>query len=100
MSQRHTVYNMTLNVTNKWFQLVGTVSNLYARKDFFYWYQKQQQQVIIFPSDTIVHQFLDFVTVKYVHGIIRIIRNRSQEKKDLQRHHICLTDSDQNYILE
>ena len=45
-----------------------------------YWEQKNRQQVIIFPTRTIAHPFLDVVAVKYVHGIPRNFCNRNQSK--------------------
>ena len=43
---------------------------------------------------------LDTVAVKDVHNITRSICNINQAKQYLQRHPICLTDSDYDYILE
>ena len=40
------------------------------------------------------------MAVKHVHDIPRIICNRNQTKQNLQRHPVCLTDSDHEYILE
>ena len=61
--------------------------------------QKNQKQVIIVPTQNIVHPCLDVVAVKYVHDIPRSIFNRNQAKQDLQRHPIFITDSDHNDIL-
>ena len=66
----------------------------------WYWEHKKKQQVIIFPTQTIVHTCLDVVTVKYVHDIPKSICNRNNKKQDLRKHPICLTDSDHDYILE
>ena len=66
----------------------------------WYWEQKKYQQFIIIPTKTIVHTCLDVVSVQYVHGIPRSIRNRNQAKQYLQRHHLRLTDSYPDYILE
>ena len=60
--------------------------------------QKQQQQVIIFPIHNIVHICIDFMVVKDVHNINRKKFNRNQEMQALQRHLICLTNSDHTYI--
>ena len=65
-----------------------------------YWEHIQQQQVIIVTTLTILQPCLDVVLVEYVHDIPRSICNRNQSKQDLQRHPICLNDSDHNYILE
>ena len=37
---------------------------------------------------------------KCVHGITKNVYNRNQAKQALQRYPICLTDSDNNYIIE
>ena len=66
----------------------------------WYWENKNQQQVIIFITWTIVHTCLELVTVKYVHNIPRSVYSRNQQKQALQRNPSCLTDYDQNYILE
>ena len=57
------------------------------------------QQVIIFPKQTIVHPYLDYVAVKGVYDIRRSIFNRNKTKQALQRHPKFLTDSDNDYIL-
>ena len=59
-----------------------------------------QQQAIIYPTQTIVHPYIDVVVVKYVHDISKEIFNRNHAKQDLQKHPICLTDSDHYFILE
>ena len=66
----------------------------------WYWEQKNQQQVIIFPTRTIVHQFLDVMAVKDVYDTPKIICNRNQSKQALRKHNICMNDSDHDYILE
>ena len=66
----------------------------------WYWNQKQQKQVIIFPTNTIVHTCIDAEKVKYFHEIPRSICNRNQEIQALQRNVIRLTDSDYNYTFE
>ena len=65
-----------------------------------YWEQKNHQQVIIFPTRTIAHPFLDVVAVKYVHDIPKIVCNSKNAKQAVQKHPICLTDSDRDCILE
>ena len=61
---------------------------------------KKQQQVLIVPTQTIVHSCLDVVVVKDVHDISKIICNRNNSKQDLRKHPICLTDCDHDYIPE
>ena len=65
-----------------------------------YWEHKQQQKVIIVSTQTILYQYIDVVTVKYVQDIPRSACNRKQEKMALQRHYIRLNDSGYDYILE
>ena len=69
-------------------------------KTNLYWYQKNQKQVIIVTTLTIVHLCIDIVTVKSVHDIPISIYKRNQQKKSLQRHRICMTDSNHDYIIE
>ena len=66
------------------------------------WYreQKNQQQVIISPTRTIMHSFLDVLALKDVLDFPKNICNRKHEKQDLRKHPICLTDPDHDYILE
>ena len=52
------------------------------------------------PTHTIVHTCLDVFVVKDVHYITRSDFNINQTRKDLQRHLICLTDYDDDYILD
>ena len=66
----------------------------------WYWEQKSRQQVIIAPTWTILYPCLDVVSVKDVHDIPKIIYNRNNAKRALRKLHICLTDSDHDYILE
>ena len=40
------------------------------------------------------------MTEKFVHDVPRSVCNINQAKHALQRHPICLTESDNNYILE
>ena len=40
------------------------------------------------------------MVVKGVYAITRSVCNRNQEKLTLQRHPICLTDSDHDYIID
>ena len=49
----------------------------------WYWEQKNQQQVIIVPTQTIVHPCIDVVEVKYVHDILRSVFNINQAKQAL-----------------
>ena len=72
---------------------------LYARKYKVLLGEKQQQQVIIVPTQTILHTYLDVMVVKYVHDIPIIVCSRNEPKQALQRHPF-LTDSDNDYIIE
>ena len=69
-------------------------------KTNWYWEQKNHQQLIIFPTQTILHPCLDVVAVKCVHYIPKIICNRNKAKQDLRKHPIFMTDSYHDYILE
>ena len=40
------------------------------------------------------------MVVKDVHNIPRKVCNRTQAKQYLKRYHICLTDSDHDYIID
>ena len=62
--------------------------------------EENQQQVIVVLTHTILHPCIDVVTVKEVHGMLISVFNRNQTKQALQRHPICLTNYDNNYILE
>ena len=52
------------------------------------------------PTQTIVHPYLDGVLVKYFCDIPKSICNINHAKTALQKHHICLTESDHDYIIE
>ena len=69
-------------------------------KKIFYWEGKNHQQLIVFTTHTIVHTCIDVFVVKDVHDITRSDFNINQTIKDLQRHLICLTDYDNDYILD
>ena len=49
---------------------------------------------------TILHPCLDTVRIIYVQEIPKTVYNRIQAKKSIQRHHVCLTDADYDYILD
>ena len=65
----------------------------------WYWKQQSLQQNIIFTTRTILHPRLDVVRIKYVQDIPKTSCNKIQAKKFIQRHPICMTDSDHDYIL-
>ena len=56
--------------------------------------------MIIVPKRTIVHPCLDDIVVKDVHNIHRNNLIRNQESLTLQRHTICFTHYDHDYILD
>ena len=66
----------------------------------WYWDQKNHQQVLIYPTQTIVHPCIDVVAVKDVHDIPKSICNRNHAKQALKKHPICLTEYDHGYIVE
>ena len=61
---------------------------------------ENHQQLIVFTTHTIVHTCLDVFVVKYVNDIIISVFIINQTRKDSQRHIICLTDSDNDYIID
>ena len=65
-----------------------------------YWEGKNHQQLIVVPTHTIVHTYLNVFVVKDVHDVTRNAFNINQTRKDLKRHLICLTDSDNDYIVD
>ena len=65
-----------------------------------YWEGENNQQLIFFPTHTIVHTCLDVFVAKYGHDITISAFNINQTRKDLQRYLICLTDSDNDYIID
>ena len=66
----------------------------------WYWKQQPLQQTIIVPTRTILHPRLDVITIRYVQDIPKNVCNRIQAKKSIQRHPICMTDADYDYILD
>ena len=69
-------------------------------KNHWYWDQQPLQQIIIVPTRTIIHTHLDVVVIKYVQDTPKSVCNRIQAIIIIQRHHICLTDADYDYILD
>ena len=65
-----------------------------------YWNQKSQHLAITVPTHTILHPQLEVNTVTYFHTIPTSVCTRTQSKKDISIHPICLTDSDYYDILE
>ena len=64
----------------------------------WYWKQKPLQLPIIFPTLTILHPRLDFITIRYVQDIPKNFCNSIQEKIAIQRHTIIMNDADYDYI--
>ena len=60
----------------------------------WYWKQQPLQQTIMVPTRTILHQRLDFITIRYVQDIPKNVCNRIQAKEAIQRHPIIMTDAD------
>ena len=60
----------------------------------WYWNNHPQQQVITVLTHTIIHPQLGVTTITDIHDILKSICNRTQAKKDISRHPICLTDYD------
>ena len=51
------------------------------------------------PTHTILHTRLEVISVTDFHAIPKSVYNRTQAKKAIPRHTLCLTDSDYDYIL-
>ena len=65
----------------------------------WFWDQHPQQHVIIVPTCTILHQLLDVIAITNIHDIPKSVCNRTQAKKTISRHPICLTDFGYDEIL-
>ena len=65
-----------------------------------YWEQIQQQNNIIVTTRTIVRTCLNVLEVTDVKQTPNSVCNRNHAHKVLQRHHICLTDSGHDFILD
>ena len=66
----------------------------------WYWGTHPQQRVITVPTYTIIHPQLEVNSTTYFHEIPKSVCNRTQAKKAISRHPICLTDSYYDYILK
>ena len=66
----------------------------------WYWYPYPQQHVITVPTCKILHPQLEVNSIADFHDISKIVCNRTQVKKSISRHPICLTDSDYDEISE
>ena len=64
----------------------------------WYWEQQPLQHTIIVPTYTIIYPRLDVVGIKDFQDTPKRVCNRIQAKKSIQRHPICLTDADYDYI--
>ena len=52
------------------------------------------------PTRTIIHPRPEVNTITDIHDIPKSVCNRTQAKKSMSRHIICLTDYDYDYIVE
>ena len=66
----------------------------------WYWNQNPQHHVITVPTRTIFNPRLEVNAVTYFHYIPKSVCNRTQEKKAISIHPICLTGYDYDYVLE
>ena len=57
-----------------------------------YWQQLENKKSIIITTHTIVHTCIDVSTIEDVADILRMLCNKKQARKDVQRHTICLSD--------
>ena len=62
--------------------------------------QHSLQHNKIVPTRTIIHPHLDVVIIKDVPDTPKTVCNRIQAKKYMQRHPICMTEADYDYILD
>ena len=96
-------YNIQEDTT--YYGKISTASEMVVKAKYlnfmqkkWYWEQKNQQQAIVFPTLTIVHQFLDIVLFKDDYNIPRSFCNK-KSRQALQRYRIFLIDSDSDYII-
>ena len=66
----------------------------------WYWTQKQQHNIIAVMKFTIVHLCIDFFLVEYFQYVTISVCNRKQAQQALQIHTICITDSNNEYIID
>ena len=66
----------------------------------WYWEKSQQQNNIIVPTLTFIHPCLDVMEVTEVKQIPKSVCNVNQARRYLQRHRICITDSNNYFILD
>ena len=66
----------------------------------WYWEQHPLQHAITVSTRTILHPCLVVFGIIYVQYIPKSRCNRTQAKKDIHRHPICLKDADYDYILD
>ena len=64
----------------------------------WYWEQKPRQNNIIVPTQTIISPCLDVTTATKIKNT-KIVCDKCQAHRDIQRSHICLTDFDNDLIL-
>ena len=83
-------------------ELVVKAQYIFSMQENNNCYLKQQplQQTIIVPTFTMIHPRLDVITIRDVQDIPKNVCNTIHAKKDLQRHPICMTDADYDYILD
>ena len=83
-------------------ELVVKAQYLCSMQENSNWYWKQQalKKNIIVPTRTIIHPRLNVVIIIYVQDIPNNSCNRIQAKNAIQRHPICMTDYDYDYILD
>ena len=99
----------TLQVNTKIDRKIITAGELLVKEQYlssmqvdtnWYWDPHPQHHVTIVPTRKILHPRLEVNAVKYLHNIPKSVCNRTQAKKSISRHPICLNDSGYNYILE
>ena len=66
----------------------------------WYWKQQSLQHNIIFPTHTIIRPRLYVVGITDVQDISKNNCYSIHAKNSIQKHRICLTDTDYDYILD
>ena len=66
----------------------------------WYWQQLETKLSVFIAIHTIFHPCLDVSTIKDVSYIPRILCNKKQARKSVQRHTICISDAYHGYILD
>ena len=104
ISEAYTLQNnTTLDVQVIYYgELVTKAQYIFSMQENTNWYWKQQplQNTIIVSTRTKLYPCLDVIIIRYVQDIPKNVGNIIQPKKAIQRHPICMTGADYDYILD